>query len=69
VARFLDDPLTRAAAAEDPGRFVRHDGLMLIDEVQRVPDIWLAIKNVVDREPRPGSSSRSSVTRRRSFVR
>jgi uncharacterized protein len=37
IARFLDDPVTRAAAAEDPVRFVRHDGLMLIDEVQRVP--------------------------------
>src|ERR1043165_30582 len=27
---------------------------MLIDEVQRVPDLWLAIKNSVDRDPRPG---------------
>ncbi len=31
VARFLDDPATRAAATEDPVRFIRHDGLMLID--------------------------------------
>ncbi len=54
VARYLDDPVTRAAAQEDPVRFVRHDGLMLIDEVQRVPDLWLAIKHIVDREPRPG---------------
>lgn len=54
VARFLDDPGTRAAAIDDPVRFIRHDGLMLIDEVQRVPDLWLAIKNLVDREPRPG---------------
>ncbi len=54
VARFLDDPVTRAAAAADPVRFVRHDGLMLIDEVQRVPELWLAIKDIVDREPRPG---------------
>lgn len=54
IARFLDDPGTRAAAAEDPVRFVRHDRLMLIDEVQRVPDLWLAIKNLVDREPRAG---------------
>lgn len=54
VARFLDDPVVRSAAAADPVRFVRHDGLMLIDEVQRVPDLWLAIKNLVDREPRPG---------------
>lgn len=54
VARFLDDPVTRAAAIADPVRFVRHDGLMLIDEVQRVPDLWLAIKHLVDRDPRPG---------------
>jgi uncharacterized protein len=54
VARFLDDPVTRAAATEDPVRFIRHDTLLLIDEVQRVPDLWLAIKNLVDREPRPG---------------
>ncbi|GII79423.1 hypothetical protein Sru01_44050 [Sphaerisporangium rufum] len=54
VARFLDDPVTRTAAGEDPIRFVRHDGLMLIDEVQRVPDLWLAVKHLVDRDPRPG---------------
>lgn len=54
TARFLDDPATRAAAAADPVRFVQHDGLMLIDEVQRVPDLWLTIKNTVDRDPRPG---------------
>jgi uncharacterized protein len=54
LSRFLDDPVTRAAASEDPVRFVRHDGLMLIDEVQRVPELWLAIKHVVDRDPTPG---------------
>lgn len=27
---------------------------MLIDEVQRVPDCWLAIKNLVSNEPRAG---------------
>nr|BFE65422.1 ATP-binding protein [Dactylosporangium thailandense] len=54
VARFLDNPGTRTAAQADPIRFVQHEGLMLIDEVQRVPDLWLAIKHVVDRDPRPG---------------
>jgi uncharacterized protein len=54
IARFLDDAVTRAAATEDPARFVDHGGLMLIDEVQRVPDLWLAIKHMVDRDPRPG---------------
>src|SRR3954468_19728419 len=53
VAKFLDDPATREAANADPVAFLRHDGLMLIDEVQRVPDLWLAIKNTVDRDPRP----------------
>jgi predicted AAA+ superfamily ATPase len=54
AARFLDNPGTRAAAAADPVGFLQHDGLMLIDEVQRVPDLWLAIKYLVDRDPRPG---------------
>jgi uncharacterized protein len=54
TARFLDDPQTRLAAEEDPVGFLDFDGLMLIDEVQRVPDLWLAIKNAVDRDPRPG---------------
>jgi predicted AAA+ superfamily ATPase len=54
LARFLDDPVTRVAATEDPVRFIRHDGLMLIDEVQRVPELWLTIKNAVDRNPQPG---------------
>lgn len=54
IARFLDDPVTRAAASADPVRFVSHEGLMLIDEVQRVPDLWLAIKHLVDRDPSPG---------------
>jgi predicted AAA+ superfamily ATPase len=54
MARFLDDASTRAAAQSDPTRFVRHEGTMLIDEIQRVPDLWLAIKRVVDDDPRPG---------------
>lgn len=54
VARFLDHPGTRAAATADPIAFLDHEGLMLIDEVQRVPELWLAIKHLVDRDPRPG---------------
>jgi len=53
-ARFLDDPQTRLAAENDPVGFLDFDGLMLIDEVQRAPGLWLAIKNIVDRDPRPG---------------
>jgi predicted AAA+ superfamily ATPase len=54
AARYLDDTATRRSAESDPTAFVRHDGLLLIDEVQRVPDLWLAIKHQVDRDPRPG---------------
>ncbi|MGH8962705.1 MAG: ATP-binding protein [Jatrophihabitantaceae bacterium] len=52
--RYLDDAATRAAAESDPTRFVHHDGLLVIDEVQRVPDLLLSIKDAVDRDPRPG---------------
>ena len=36
-ARFLDDPQTRLAAENDPVGFLDFNGMMLIDEVQRVP--------------------------------
>lgn len=52
----LDDPLLRAAAADDPQTFVdQHpEGLLTIDELQRVPELVLALKQAVDRDPRPG---------------
>jgi uncharacterized protein len=52
--RYLDDAGVRAAAASDPGAFVRFPGLLVIDEVQRVPELLLSIKHEVDRDPRPG---------------
>ncbi len=52
--RYLDDAGVRAAAESDPGAFVRHPGLLVVDEVQRVPDLILSIKHEVDRDPRPG---------------
>lgn len=36
--RYLDEAPLREAAQADPGSFVHHDGLLVIDEVQRVPD-------------------------------
>src|SRR6516165_4067312 len=51
---FLDDDAVRAAADADPSAFVRHDGLLMIDEIQRVPELLLAIKREVDRDTRPG---------------
>lgn len=52
--RSLDRAVTRQAAEFDPTSFVREETLMVIDEVQRVPELLLAIKEVVDEEPRPG---------------
>lgn len=51
---YLDNQAVRSAASTDPGAFVRHDGLLLIDEIQRVPELLLSIKYEVDRDPRPG---------------
>lgn len=52
--RYLDEAAVRSAAQADPAAFVRHGGLLVIDEVQRVPDLMLAIKHEVDIDPRPG---------------
>ncbi|MFI6899767.1 ATP-binding protein [Nonomuraea sp. NPDC050394] len=52
--RDLDDALTRQAAMSDPGGFVDFPGPMVIDEIQRAPELLLAIKSQVDADPRPG---------------
>lgn len=52
--RRLDDATDREAAISDPTRFVSHNGLLAIDEIQRVPDLILSIKAEVDRDPSPG---------------
>ncbi|WP_246267422.1 ATP-binding protein [Nonomuraea typhae] len=51
---YLDDPAVLSAAEEDPVAFVHHDGLLLIDEIQRAPRLLLPIKHEVDRDPRAG---------------
>jgi uncharacterized protein len=52
--RRLDRTADREAARSDPERFVAHDGLLVIDEVQRAPDLVLSIKARVDEDNRPG---------------
>jgi uncharacterized protein len=52
--RDLDAPLARQAALADPTGFVDFPGMMVIDEIQRVPDLLLPIKVRVDADPRPG---------------
>lgn len=52
----LDDADTRRLAQADPVAFVDRgaDGLMVIDEAQRVPELILPLKASVDRDRRPG---------------
>ncbi|MCA3004114.1 MAG: ATP-binding protein [bacterium] len=51
----LDDPTVFAAAQDDPAGFVAGlSGPTTLDEVQRVPDLFRAIKSSVDRDRRPG---------------
>lgn len=55
-ARYLtlDDPATLAFAREDPTGFVAGSDRLAIDEVQRAPDLLLAIKRVVDTDQARG---------------
>lgn len=51
----LDDEQVRDLAAGDPAGFVAGLGRrVVIDEVQRVPELLLAIKSRLDRDDRPG---------------
>ena len=51
----LDDPAVLAAAAADPAAFIEAlAGPTVIDEIQRAPGLFLAIKAAVDRDRRPG---------------
>ncbi|KAA9374129.1 ATP-binding protein [Microbispora cellulosiformans] len=52
--RNLDALVARQAAQEDPAGFVAFPDLVVIDEIQRVPELLLAIKEQVDGDPRPG---------------
>lgn len=56
-ARYLtlDDTTVLAAARTDPDGFVAGlEGPVILDEVQRAPALFLAIKAAVDRDRRPG---------------
>ena len=51
----FDDDVPREAARLDPAGFLAGlPGPVVIDEVQRVPELLLAIKDRVDRDTRPG---------------
>jgi predicted AAA+ superfamily ATPase len=50
----LDDELTLLSAREDPVGMIRNLDRAVIDEIQRVPQLLLAIKKSVDEDRRPG---------------
>jgi predicted AAA+ superfamily ATPase len=50
----LDNQPTLQAAKSDPVAFIQEIDRAVIDEVQRAPDLMLAIKQSVDEDPRPG---------------
>jgi len=51
----LDDAVVLAATRQDPTGFLAGlEGRVVLDEVQRVPELFLAIKAEVDRSPQPG---------------
>ena len=50
----LDDATTLAAVQRDPTGFIRGLDHAVIDEIQRAPELLLAIKQSVDTDRRPG---------------
>lgn len=51
----LENPAQREFAQEDPVAFLaRYGGGAIIDEVQRVPQIFSYLQGMVDEDPRPG---------------
>jgi predicted AAA+ superfamily ATPase len=51
----LDDAATLALTAGDPAGFIRNlTGPVVLDEIQKAPDLFPAIKVSVDRNRRPG---------------
>jgi predicted AAA+ superfamily ATPase len=56
VVLNLDDDLTRASFADSATGTIAGagDGLIIIDEVQRVPSVTLAVKASIDADRRPG---------------
>lgn len=50
----LDDEITRLSAVEDPVGMIRAQDRAVIDEIQRAPQLLLAIKKAIDEDRRPG---------------
>ena len=50
----LDDPAHRAIAEADPMQVLSGDPPVLVDEWQRVPAVWDAVRRAVDHDNTPG---------------
>ena len=50
----LDDPIALEAAQSDPSGFIQGLNQVILDEIQRAPELLLAIKKAVDEDYRPG---------------
>lgn len=54
TVRRFDDPAQASIARAEPGRAVSGSPPVLLDEWQRVPEVWDAVRRAVDADPRPG---------------
>jgi predicted AAA+ superfamily ATPase len=54
TVRNLDDPVQRAVAQADPSRVLEGDTPILIDEWQRLPEVWDLVRRAVDADRTPG---------------
>ena len=63
LQRQLTQPNQLLAARHDPAEFARHQGLLIVDGVQRAPELIVAIANTVERDNRPGQFLLTSSTR------
>ena len=53
----LEDPDSRAFAMEDPRGFLaQFAGSVILDEVQRAPELFSYVQGIVDQTDRPGHS-------------
>ena len=54
TVRRFDDPAQASVARADPKRAVSGSPPVLLDEWQRVPEVWDAVRRAVDSDPEPG---------------
>ena len=62
IYHTFDDDVLRASASADPMGFVGNlSGKAILDEVQRVPELFTSLKVTIDRDRTPGQIGRAHV--------